>query len=393
MTRIEAERIDYDPLSTTVQDNPYPYYHRLLREEPLYHNPERRFWALSRFEDVQQALKDWRTFSSAQGVNLEPGFTETIGPEILNMDPPRHDELRRVVRHHFTKAKIAESESVVRSYADELLTGLTRAGGGDFAADFAQRLPVLVICKLMGIPLEDEATVRKLASSMLLILSGTDEFLEEAMAAAQELRAYFGDLVEDRRHSPRDDVISALAKGEIDGRPLPPDEIFGMCLIIYLAGNTTTSALVSNGLYVLACHPEQRAHLAAHLEVVESAVEELLRYESPVQWTSRVTTRSVEFYDRVIPEGERVMMLIGAAHRDPRQWENPDSLDVFRPVQRHLAFSEGVHLCLGAPLARLEGRIAFEMILSRIPEYEIAGQVERLSISTERGLAHLPLSV
>lgn len=392
MTCVE-DQIGYDPRSFEIQDDPYPYYSRLLDEQPLYHNPEGGFWALSRYADVRLALKDWRTFSSAEGVNLEPGFTETIGPEILNMDPPRHDELRRVVRHFFTKAKIGEYESMIRTFADELLTGLIDAGGGDFAADFSQRLPVLVISKLMGIPREDESTVRRLARQMLLILSGTDEFLAEARAAGEELHQYFGALVEERRRSPRDDLISALANGKIDGEPLPPDEIFGMCLIIYLAGNTTTSSLISNGLYVLALHPDQRARLAAEPDALANALEELLRYESPVQYTSRVTTSNVEMYDQVIPMGDRVMLLIGAAHRDQRRWDDPDSLDVFRPAQRHLAFSEGVHLCIGAPLARLEGGIAFEMILDRIPEYELAGDIDRLYISTERGLAHLPLLV
>ena len=166
-----------------------------------------------------------------------------------------------------------------------------------------------------------------------------------------------------------------------------------MCLIIYLAGNTTTSSLISNGLYVLACHPSQKALLAANLGEIEGGVEELLRFESPVQWSSRVTTRDIELHGTVIPEGARVMMLIGAAHRDAQQWQEPDKLDVLRDPKPHLAFAEGVHLCIGAPLARLEGQIALKMVLSQIPDYQVAGEVERLHISTERGLARLPLSI
>ena len=393
MTVITESPIGYDPLSRNVQDDPYPYYHRLLDEAPVYHNPDLGIWALSRYFDVQTALRDWKTFSSAEGVNLEPGFTELIGPEILNMDPPRHDLLRRVVRHNFTRSTIGGYENIVRSFAEELLDRLIGAGGGDFATDFSHRLPVLVICKLMGIPLEDEGKVRRLAADMLLYLSGTKEHVETATAAGNELREYFEHLVKARCQLPKDDTISALANAEIDGKPLAPEEIFGMCLIIYLAGNTTTSSLVSNGLYVLASHPSQRALLAADIGAIETGVEELLRFESPVQWSSRVTTCQVELHGTVIPEGARVMMLIGAAHRDAQQWENPNTLNVLRPPKPHLAFAEGVHFCIGAPLARLEGRIAFEIVLSRIPDYQLAGEVERLYISTERGLARLPLSI
>lgn len=385
--------VGYDPLAPHVQEDPYPYYHRLLADHPLYYSPARDVWALCRYSDLRPALKDWQTFSSAEGVNIEPGFSETIGPEILNMDPPRHDQLRRLVSHHFSNNTVGAYEPLVRAFAHELIDGLCADGGGDFAGDFSQRLPVLVICRLMGIPLSDEATVRQLAHDMLLALSGTEEFNDVSTAAADELRRYMSELVADRRRSPRDDVISSLATGEIDGKPIDAGEMFAMCLIIYLAGNTTTSSLVSNGLYLLAQHPDQQARLAVTPEAVPNAVEELLRYESPVQWTSRITTRDVEMHGRVVPAGSRVMMLLAAAHRDPRVFEDPDAFDVFRRPRRHLGFGDGVHRCVGAPLARLEGRVALEVIFERVPNFRLAGEVERLHISTERGLARLPLAV
>lgn len=385
--------LGYDPLAPHVQDDPYPYYRQLLADHPLYYSTARDVWALCRYGDLRPALKDWQTFSSAEGVNIEPGFSETIGPEILNMDPPRHDQLRRLVSHHFSNSSVGAYEAMVRAFAHELLDPLSADGGGDFAADFSQRLPVLVICRLMGIPLADEATVRRLAHDMLLALSGTDEFNEVSTAAAAELRGYFAGLVADRRRSPRDDVISSLANGEIDGEPIGAEEMFAMCLIIYLAGNTTTSSLVSNGLYLLAQHPDQQARLAATPAAVPNAVEELLRYESPVQWTSRVTTRDVAMYGQVVPKGSRVMMLLAAAHRDPRVFDDPERFDVFRRPRRHLGFGDGVHRCVGAPLARLEGRVALEAIFERVPRFRLAGEPERLHISTERGLAGLPLAV
>ncbi len=391
--RIESAPFDYNPLSKQVQDDPYPFYRRLTADYPLYHNPGMGFWALSRYDDVRAAFRDWRTYSSAEGVNLEPGFTEMIGPEILNMDPPRHDQLRRLIGHHFTLSRVRSYEPMVREFAVRLLTALIAEGGGDFAADFAGRLPVLTICRLMGIPLEDEATVRSLAHDMLLALSGSDEHQATSAAAGKELSGYFASQVSRRRDSPGDDLISSLANGRIEGEPLPAEEIFGMCLIVYLAGNTTTSALISNGLLCLARHPEQRAALSGDPGLIENAVEELLRYESPVQWSSRVTTRMVAMHGLEVPAGERVMLLIGAAQRDPREWEDPDSLDVRRPPQRLLAFGDGVHRCVGAPLARLEGRVAFEEVFRRMPSYSLAGEPQRVYISTERGLAGLPLAV
>ena len=389
----EPDPVGYDPLAPHVMDDPYPYYRALLADHPLYYSSARDVWALCRYGDLRPALKDWHTFSSAEGVNIEPGFSETIGPEILNMDPPRHDQLRRLVSHHFSNSTVGAYEPMVRAFAHKLIDELSAEGGGDFAADFSQRLPVLVICRLMGIPLSDESAVRQLAHDMLLALSGSDEFNDVSTAAADELRRYMGELVAARRRSPRDDVISSLANGEIDGEPIGAEEMFAMCLIIYLAGNTTTSSLVSNGLYLLAQHPDQQARLAATPEAVPNAVEELLRYESPVQWTSRVATRDVELHGQVVPAGSRVMMLLAAAHRDPRVFDDPNKFDVFRRPRRHLGFGDGVHRCVGAPLARLEGRVALEVIFERVPNFRLAGEPERLHISTERGLASLPLAV
>lgn len=381
----------YDPLSLECQDDPYPVYRELLESCPVYRNDVRGFWALSRFDDVQAALRDWETFSNARGVNLE-NFSEITGPEMLNMDPPRHDALRSVIHHAFTPSAIKALEHLIRERASVLLRPLVERGGGDLAREFSQQLPVMVICRLLGIPDDELPDVQRMATSMLRREAGSSDIPPEALEAGVEFRSYFSRICSARKSSPRDDLITVLAHAQPDGEPLSRDELIGMCVILYSAGNTTTSSLISNGLWVLSQFPSQRAELARSTKALPGAIEELLRFESPVQYTSRVTTRPTELHGQVIPEGDRVVMILGAANRDQRRWNDPDTLDLFRPVKRNLAFGEGKHYCIGAHLARLEARVALDMILAHAPRYEVVGPVERVYFSPERGLARLDVS-
>jgi cytochrome P450 len=387
----EAGPPHYDPTTRGCQEDPYPIYRELLDRHPVYHNTQRGFWALSRFDDVQDALRDWRAFSNAEGVNLE-AFGEIVGPEMLNMDPPRHDVLRSVVHRAFTPAAIAALEQSIGARVHQLLDPLLEDGRGDMAQEFSMRLPVLVICDLLGIPASDVAEVQRKGAAMLVREAGAVEIPAVARAAGAELREYFSGLCAERQTHPQEDLIGLLAQARPDGEPLSQEELLGMCMILYSAGNTTTSSLISNGLWVLACHPSERARLARDLSRLPIAVEELLRFESPVQYTSRVTTRPVELHGRTIAAGERVVMVIGAANRDGARWDNPDVLDVLRPVKRNLAFGEGIHFCIGAHLARLEARKAFEAVLTAAPEYDVTEPPVRLYFSPERGLAQLQVT-
>lgn len=378
----------YDPTRRSCQEDPYPIYRVLLQHHPLYRNQERGFWALSRFDDVQAALRDWRTFSNAEGVNLE-AFGEILGPEMLNMDPPRHGVLRSFVHRAFTPASIATLEQSIDARIQELLQPLLEAGQGDLAQEFSMRLPVLVICDLLGIPCADVAEVQRLGAAMLIRDPDSVEIPAVARAAGTELRDYFAALCAERRARPGPDLISRLTVARPDGESLAQDELLGMCMILYSAGNTTTSSLISNGLWVLCRHPDERTRLVRDLRQLPTAVEELLRFESPVQYTSRVATRSVALHGQTVEKGERVVMVIGAANRDRARWEDPDSLDVLRPVRRNLAFGEGIHFCIGAHLARLEAQRAFRAVLAAAPEFDVTTPPERLYFSPERGLAHL----
>jgi cytochrome P450 len=379
-----AEPPVYDPFSAATQQDPYPAYEWMLAEAPVYHNKDRDFWALTRFDDVQNAIRDWRRFSSAAGVRVDD-LLALAGPSFITMDPPRHEVLRAVVRAGFGPRAIAALEAAIESKAARLIARLPD-GEADIAEQFAKRLPAMVICELMGLP-EQDAMMLKAWGDDMLDASGDGRATPSARAASEALRGYFSAQLAQRRTHPSDDLIGRIAAAA-PPEPLSPDEEIGMCNLMFEAGNSTTTSLIGNGLLALARHAGQRDWLAAHPEAMPGAVEELLRYDSPVQNQVRVTTEPVELHGRLIPAGATVMLVLGAANRDPRVWPSPDRLELGRPERRNLAFGTGIHHCIGAQLARLEGAIALRLLLARMPTFEVVA-AERFPDVTLRMLRHL----
>jgi cytochrome P450 len=375
--------VAYDPL---VQQEPYAAYRALRRDFPVYRNEERGFWALSRFEDVQRAAREWRCWSSAEGVNLDDTLSLTGRGNFIAADPPDHDRLRRVVRERFTPATIAAMEPAIRADVRATLRTAIRAGGLDAAAALAWAIPVRTVSRALGVPLQDAPVLRAWLRAAIARDPGSDRLPAGARAAAESLRAYFVDRVARADGGLLADVATARREREIASEEVP-----GLCVLLFIAGTETVADFIGNALIALAEHPEQRALLAAEPERMPAAAEELLRFESPVQYQLRTATKDTELHGTTLPEGAAVALLWGAANRDERRLERPDELDLARAPRRNLAFGEGIHHCLGAPLARLQGRVVLEEVLAAMPGYRVAGEPERIATHNTRGVARLAI--
>jgi cytochrome P450 len=394
----EASKPVWDPYDTIIDDDPYPMWRRLRDEAPVYRNDELDFWALSRFDDVQRAHKDPTTFSSAHGTVLE-----RMGPEtgtnrmMIFLDPPDHTILRSLVSRAFTPRRLSGIEERIRQICADLLDPFIGAGEFDYVQDFAAPLPSRVISSLVGVAPQDQERMRQLVDRMFHVEPGVGMVNDTSATAALDLVGHLADLGESRRAAPSDDLVSALVEAEItadDGerRRLTPDECIEFAILLYVAGTETVAKLLGNAAVVLGYHPDQRAELAAAPELVPGAIEELLRFEPPSPVNGRWTTTEVELHGTVIPAEAKVLLLTGSAGRDERAFPDPDRFDIHREMRHHLTFGYGAHFCIGAALARLEGRIALEETLKRFPAWDVdhAG-VERVHTSTVRGHRCVPI--
>jgi len=391
MTEV-ATRFAYDPFSLTIQEDPYPYYKTLRDHYPVYHNLERGFWAVSRYQDVLTASRDWRSFSNRKGVELDEVtdvYPSTFGPGIvINTDPPAHDRIRKVVHKAFTVRSVRELEATVRQHIWDLLDDLREGDVADLAADFSWRLPVRTISGILGYPEEDRDRIQEWMFALEARNSDLAVMPTSALAAAQELADYIRALAAERKARPRDDLISLMGEAERSGQLLD-GETRGLTFILTLAGIDTTACLLSNALFRLQPLPDDRAWLAEAPRRIPGAVEEVLRFESPVQGLARVAAKDVPLHGETIPEGAWVWLIHASANRDERQFSEPDRLDVRREPPKNLAFGDGLHHCIGAPLARLEGKVALEEFLTTFPDYSFTGRSERLHQHTTRGWVHL----
>jgi cytochrome P450 len=385
----EIDEVRYDPFA--ANEDPYPTY-RLLRDRaPVYYNDGRNIWALSRFEDVQLAARDWQTFTTRPSVDLDDtgGFFDP--GNMIDADPPKHDRLRDSVRAVFAPRRIRDLESSIRMRARAATEVMIEHREADVAVELAWTLPGHVICDLLGFPESDHPLLIGWFMQMVARIPGQVDVPDVAWAANREMREYVDEAVASRRKRPTDDLLTVIAAAERNG-VLGASESRSLPIHLFFAGISTTSGLISRSLLLLARHPEQRRMLAGDMTLLPAAVEELLRYEAPIQWLARSVTRDVELHDMTIPEGARVLLMWGSANRDERRWPDADALDIMRPPSRNLAFGDGIHHCLGAPLARLEGRLVLEEFLSRV-DYEISGRPVPLYTPAERALANLPVRV
>ena len=385
--------IDFDPQSHQLQDDPYPIYQRMRDESPVLHVEELGFWAVSRYADVKQALLQPTRFSSMRSLDNSDPSADT--PMIVIMDPPRHDALRSLLNRAFTPRRIADLEPRIREITTGLIDDFVESGSCDLWRSLSAPLPTTVIAELLGVPSEDQEMFKEksteIATSVGPAMSVDSEMIESGSHPAIELGIYLAEVFEKKRAQPGDDLMSALLAAEIDGKRLSQPELVGFAVLLLIAGNETTTNLISNAAVLLDEHPEQRARLVEDPSRIELAVDEFLRFESPVQGLERIVTEDVVIGEQKLRRGEKVFLMIGAANRDERSIDDPNRLDVSRDPNPHLGFGFGTHFCLGASLARLETRVALEEMLKRVPDFRLAGPTERLYSGAFRGLLSVPV--
>jgi cytochrome P450 len=388
----------FNPFLPEFHADPYPFYRRLREQDPVHQTPM-GFWVLTRYDDCVAALRDPR-FGREE---FQQMLTAVYGGEdadrlprsMLFRDPPDHTRLRGLVSKAFTPRTIEVMRDHIQGIVDRLLDRALGQGGMDVIEDLAYPLPVTVICEMLGVPVADHGSIRgwsaDIARSLDAIgLPSDASIAERGRIARRALADYFRALVPVRRARPQADLLSGLLAAEEQGDKLTEPEIISMCLLLFIAGHETTVNLIGNGTLALLRHPEQLARLQADPALVSNAVEELLRYDSPVQRTARITTADVEIDGHAIPRGAMVVTALGAANRDPAQFPDPERLDVTRRDVRHISFGYGIHFCLGAPLARVEGQLALGTLLRRAPGLALAEPVpEWRESSVLRGLKRL----
>lgn len=389
-TSAHSGPVRFNPYAHEVHDDPFPFYARLRREAPVYRNDELGFWALSRYHDVLEAFHDHERFSSADGITLEasPQF-----PMLITTDPPQHTKLRRLVSRAFTPRRVADLEPAIRARAREFLDRLSVHGEAELVADYAGQLPMHVICRMLGTPLGDEDQLRGWSDLLLHREEGLPDVTPAGVEASIELYRYFAELVREKRARTDDDLTSALLAAEIDGERLTDQDVIGFCFLLIIAGNETTTKLLGNALLALQRFPAERAKLLADHARIPDAIEEVLRYDGSTQAMARTLTTDVTLDGTTMHEADKVLLLIGSANHDETVFERPDVFDIDRPKQMHLGFGHGIHVCLGAALARLEMRISLEEILGRMPDYVIdEDRLVRVHSGNVRGYAHMPIS-
>jgi len=400
---VSGDPVVFDPYSDDYFDSPFETYRRMRDEAPLYYSEKYDFWALTRYEDVSAAIRDHETFSSARGVTLDMVKAAArgeapMGKIIISLDPPEHERMRKLVNRVFTPRAVASLESLVRETIDHYVKQLDRSSF-DAVQDFAALFPVDIITSMLGVPAPDRQQLRQWLDKGLERNEGIG-VSAESMDAVMKSAAYYYELIQERRKTPQDDMISRLIEVEVteDGetRRLDDIEITGFCTILGGAGAETVTKLLGNAILVFADNPDQWQKLQDDRSKIPAAFEELLRYEGPSQYQIRTPTRDVTLHGRTIPQDDPVLLINGSASRDERFFPDADRFDIDRErkVGYNLNFGYGIHSCLGAALARMEGRMALDTLLDLIPRYDIdRSGLRRVHMTNVLGWCNVPVRV
>lgn len=389
--------IYYDPYDYEIDVDPHPIWRRMREEQPLYWNERYQFWALSRFDDVWAAYHDTTTFSSSHGVQLETLDAPVEYPSMIFIDPPEHDRLRTLVSRAFTPRRMRELEASVTALVDGYLEQFVGTDQFDYVEQFGALVPPMVIGELLGVPESDRDQLRHWFDDLLHRDEDSTGPSERAMAAGLATFEYVMAMIAERRRAPREDLISTLLEAELDddeggARQLDEYEVGSFVTLLAGAGVETVARLLSWAVVVLARNPDQRALLVQDQALIPNGIEELFRYEAPSPVNGRWVTRPFEVHGTVVPAESKILLLNGSANRDPREFDDPDRFDVQRAIKRHITFGYGAHFCLGAALARIEGRIALAGTLTRFPTWEIdEAELVPVHTSTVRGFASVPI--
>ena len=396
--------VQFNPLLPEMRTNPYPLYHRLREEEPVHWSELMDAWVVTRYDDVSALLKDSRFSADRRKANNR--FAQEAAARLeespladattmLGADPPEHTRLRGLVSKAFTPRVIEAMRPHIQEIVDSLLDDVQESGRMDVIGDLAYPLPVIVIAEMLGVPPTDRDDFKRWSDDIVATMGplAAPEVLEQARISIQEMADYFSAVIAERRREPKEDLLSGLIAAEERGEVLSGEELLATCILLLAAGNETTTNLIGNGMLALLRYPEQLEKLRDQPSLTESAVEELLRYDGPVQSTARVATEQLEIRGTTIEKAQLVIAVLGAADRDPKQFPNPDELDIARQPNQHIAFGQGIHYCIGSSLARMEGQIAFETLLRRMPNPRLESEEQEWGGNfILRGLKRLPIA-
>ncbi len=398
MTTMESD-IYYDPYDFEIDTDPYPVWKRLRDERPLYYNEKYDFYAVSRFEDVARCSMDWETYISSKGTVLEliRSNVEIPPGSIIFEDPPTHHIHRRLLSRVFTPRAISDLEPKIRGFCARTLDPLVGTGGFDFIGDLGAQMPMRTIGMLLGIPESDQEAIRNRIDEGLRLTEDSMPDFDAKFGDGIQPADGFAEYIEWRATHPSDDLMTNLLQAEFEDetgalRRLSRQELLSYVNLLAGAGNETTTRLIGWTGKVLADHPDQRRQILEQRELLPQAIEELLRFESPSPVQARFVTRDVEHYGQAVPAGSVMLVLTASGNRDERHFENADQFDIHRKIDHHLAFGYGIHFCLGAALARLEGRVALDEVLQRFPTWEVDWEnAVQARTSTVRGWDRLPV--